>query len=307
MGIRIKTNIESLVAQRRVSESRKALGDSYEKLASGQRINKSADDAAGLAVSERIRAKTRSLDVAKRNANDGISYIQVAEGGLNETTNIVVRMRELAAQSASDTIGNRERGFLNKEFTQLREEVGRIMDSTEFNGAKVLKVDEQKPMRIFVGASNRGNDESGNAPDISLDNDPDVLTIDLKDLATFRDSMARVLDDKLSILPSDSDGGAADLGPDGTNDIFNRLDSALDSVASYRAQLGSVQSRLNSTMTNIDVTNENLQAAQSRIRDVDYASETSKLASNRILTQAGVSVLTQANANSDFALQLLRG
>ena len=307
MGIRIKTNVESLVAQRRVSESRKALGDSYEKLASGQRINKSADDAAGLAVSERIRAKTRSLDVAKRNANDGISYIQVAEGGLNETTNIVVRMRELAAQAASDTIGNRERGFLNKEFTQLREEVGRIMDSTEFNGAKVLKVDEQKPMRIFVGASNRGNDESGNAPDISLDNDPDVLTIDLKDLATFRDSMARVLDDKLSILPSDSDGGAADLGPDGTNDIFNRLDSALDSVASYRAQLGSVQSRLNSTMTNIDVTNENLQAAQSRIRDVDYASETSKLASNRILTQAGVSVLTQANANSDFALQLLRG
>lgn len=307
MGIRIKTNVESLVAQRRVSESRKALGDSYEKLASGQRINKSADDAAGLAVSERIRAKTRSLDVAKRNANDGISYIQVAEGGLNETTNIVVRMRELAAQAASDTIGNRERGFLNKEFTQLREEVGRIMDSTEFNGAKVLKVDDQKPMRIFVGASNRGNDESGNAPDISLDNDPDVLTIDLKDLATFRDSMARVLDDKLSILPSDSDGGAADLGPDGTNDIFNRLDSALDSVASYRAQLGSVQSRLNSTMTNIDVTNENLQAAQSRIRDVDYASETSKLASNRILTQAGVSVLTQANANSDFALQLLRG
>ena len=307
MGIRIKTNVESLVAQRRVSESRKALGDSYEKLASGQRINKSADDAAGLAVSERIRAKTRSLDVAKRNANDGISYIQVAEGGLNETTNIVVRMRELAAQSASDTIGNRERGFLNKEFTQLREEVGRIMDSTEFNGAKVLKVDDQKPMRIFVGASNRGNDESVNAPDVSLDNDPDVLTIDLKDLATFRDSMARVLDDKLSILPSDSDGGAADLGPDGTNDIFNRLDSALDSVASYRAQLGSVQSRLNSTMTNIDVTNENLQAAQSRIRDVDYASETSKLASNRILTQAGVSVLTQANANSDFALQLLRG
>ncbi len=307
MGIRIKTNIESLVAQRRVSESRKALGDSYEKLASGQRVNKSADDAAGLAVSERIRAKTRSLDVAKRNANDGISYIQVAEGGLNETTNIVVRMRELAAQSASDTIGNRERGFLNKEFTQLRQEVGRIMDSTEFNGAKVLKVDDQKPMRIFVGASNRGNDEEGNAPDITPDSDPDILTIDLKDLATFRDSMAMVLDENLSILPSDSDGGAADLGPDGTNDIFNRLDSALDSMASYRAVLGSVQSRLNSSITNIDVTNENLQAAQSRIRDVDYASETSKLATNRILTQAGVSVLTQANANSDFALQLLRG
>ena len=307
MGIRIKTNIESLVAQRRVSESRKSLGDSYEKLASGQRINKSADDAAGLAVSERIRAKTRSLDVAKRNANDGISYIQVAEGGLNETTNIVVRMRELAAQSASDTIGNRERAFLNKEFTQLREEVGRIMDSTEFNGSKVLQVDDQKPMRIFVGASNRGNDENGNAPNISADYDPDVLTIDLKDLNTFRDAMSSVLDKDLSILPSSSDGGAADLGPSGTNDVFNRLDTALDSMASYRSVLGSVQSRLNSSITNIDVTSENLQAAQSRIRDVDYAAETSKLATNRILTQAGVSVLTQANGSSEFALQLLRG
>lgn len=307
MGIRIKTNIESLVSQRRVSDSRKALGESYEKLASGQRVNKSADDAAGLAVSERIRAKTRSLEVAKRNANDGISYLQVAEGGLNETTNIVIRMRELAAQAASDTIGNREREFLNKEFTQLRQEVGRIMEATEFNGTKVLKVDEQKPMRIFVGASNRGNDAEGNAPDISLEDDPDTLTVDLKDLATFKEAMEAVLDEDLTIVPSDSDGGAADLGPAGTNDIFNRLDSALDSMASYRAVLGSVQSRLNSSITNIDVTSENLQAAQSRIRDVDYAAETAKLATNRILTQAGVSVLTQANANGDFALQLLRG
>lgn len=307
MGIRIKTNVESLVAQRRVGESRKALGESFEKLASGQRVNKSADDAAGLAVSERIRSKVRSLDVAKRNANDGVSYIQVAEGGLNETTNIVIRMRELASQSASDTIGNRERDFLNKEFQQLRQEVGRIVASTEFNGAKVLDADEQKPMKIFVGASNRGNDQDGNSPDIDLDNDPDVLTIDLKDLSYFKEALKGVTDESLSIVPSDSDGGAADLGPDGTNDIFNRLDTMLDSMASYRAVLGSVQSRLNSTMTNIDVTSENLSAAQSRIRDVDYASETAKLAQNRILTQAGVSVLSQANQNSELALQLLRG
>jgi flagellin len=307
MGIRIKTNIESLVAQRRVSESRRALGDSYEKLASGQRVNKSADDAAGLAVSERIRAKARSLEVAKRNANDGISYIQVAEGGLNETTNIVVRMRELAAQAASDTIGNREREFLNKEFIQLRTEVGRIMDSTEFNGTKVLQVDDQRPMRIFVGANYRGNDAEGNAPEIDPESDPDILTVDLKDLATFRESMESILDPDLSIVSPDMDGGAADLGPAGTNDIFNRLDTALDSMAAYRAVLGSVQSRLNSSITNIEVTNENLQAAQSRIRDVDYAAETAKLATNRILTQAGVSVLTQANQNSEFALQLLRG
>ncbi len=307
MGLRIKTNVESLVAQRRVNESRKALGESFEKLASGQRVNKSADDAAGLAVSERIRAKVRSLDVAKRNANDGISYIQVAEGGLNETTNIVVRMRELTSQAASDTIGNREREFLNKEFQQLRQEVGRIVDSTEFNGTKVLKLDEQRPMKLFVGASNRGNDQDGNAPDIDPDLDPDVLTVDLKDLSYFRDALKGVVDDDLSIVPSDSDGGASDLGPSGTNDVFNRLDTMLDSMASYRAVLGSVQSRLNSTVTNIDITGENLSAAQSRIRDVDYASETSKLASNRILTQAGVSVLAQANQTSDMALQLLRG
>jgi flagellin len=307
MGLRIKTNVESQIAQRRVGESRKNLGDSFEKLASGQRVNKSADDAAGLAVSERIRAKVRSLDVAKRNANDGISYIQVAEGGLNETTNIVVRMRELTSQAASDTIGNREREFLNKEFQQLRQEVARIVDSTEFNGAKVLKLDDQKPMKIFVGASNRGSDQEGNAPEIDEENDPDVLTIDLKDLAYFREALGSVVDGDLAIVPSDEDGGAADLGPDGTNDVFNKLDTMLDSMASYRAVLGSVQSRLNSTITNVDITSENLNAAQSRIRDVDYAAETAKLATNRILTQAGVSVLSQANQNSEFALQLLRG
>ena len=307
MGIRIKTNVESLVAQRRVGESRKALGESFEKLASGQRVNKSADDAAGLAVSERIRSKVRSLDVAKRNANDGVSYIQVAEGGLNETTNIVIRMRELASQAASDTIGNRERGFLDKEFQQLRQEVGRIVESTEFNGAKVLNADEQKPMKIFVGASNRGSDQDGNAPKIDIDHDPDVLTIDLKDLSYFKDALKGVTEGDLAIIPNSESGGAADLGPDGTNDVFNKLDTMLDSMASYRAVLGSVQSRLNSTMTNIDVTSENLSAAQSRIRDVDYASETAKLAQNRILTQAGVSVLSQANQNSELALQLLRG
>ena len=306
MGLRIKTNIESQVAQRHVGESRRALGESFEKLASGQRVNKSADDAAGLAVSERIRAKVRSLDVAKRNANDGISYIQVAEGGLNETTNIVVRMRELASQAASDTIGNRERGFLDKEFQQLRQEVGRIVDSTEFNGAKVLKLEDQKPMKLFVGASNRGNDADGNSPNIDPDHDPDVLTIDLKDLSYFREALSKVVDEDMSVVPSDASGGANDLGPNGTADIFNRLDTMLDSMASYRAVLGSVQSRLNSTVTNIDISSENMSAAQSRIRDVDYASETAKLATNRILTQAGVSVLSQANQNADFALQLLR-
>lgn len=307
MGLRIKTNLASIVAQRRLGEATKTASESYEKLSSGQRVNKSADDAAGLAVSERIRAKIRALDVAKRNANDGISYIQVAEGGLNETTNVIVRMRELAAQAASDTIGNRERSFLDEEFQQLRAEAQRIVDGTEFNGSKVLQTDAQKPLQIFVGATNRGNDVDGNAPEFDLETDPDLLTINLEKLSSLQEALDRVTKDDLSIIPSSSDGGASELGPDGTLDIFNRLDTALDAMAGYRATLGSVQSRLNSAITNVEISNENLQAAQSRIRDVDFAAETSRLASNRILQQAGVSVLTQANMSSEFALQLLRG
>jgi flagellin len=312
MGLRIKTNVEATIATRRLSESRAMLGESLERMSSGQRINKSADDAAGLAISEGIRAKTRSLGVAKRNANDGISYLQVAEGGLNEVTNIVVRMRELAAQAATDTIGNRERGFIDREFQQLRQEANRIMESTEFNGAKVLRSDAQKPIKIFVGASNRGNDAEGNTPTINPDNDSDVLTIDLSALGRLSESLSEVValnkdDVNMTLLPSDmTSGGAQDLGPNGTADMLNKLDTALNSIADYRGTLGAVQSRLTSTISTIDVSSENLIAAQSRIRDVDYASETSKYTQARILTQAGASVLAQANSTPELALQLLR-
>jgi flagellin len=310
MGLRIKTNVTSLIAQRRLGESTKKLGDSLEKLSSGQRINKSADDAAGLAISERIRARMKGLGQAKRNASDGISYIQVAEGGLNETTNILVRMRELATQAASDTIGNRERDFLNREFTQLRDEVGRIVDSTEFNGSKVLQAgDGDQPIQIFVGASDRGRDLNGDAPDIDGDNDPDILNIELDDLTLLAEQFEEVTDSDMMILPEGADDiTASELGPNGdTNELFTALDSTLNAIASYRATLGSVQSRLNSTITNIEITNENMAAAQSRIRDVDYASETAKFAQARILQSAGVSTLTQANASGDAVLALLRG
>ena len=305
MGLRIKSNVESLIAQRRLTENRRSLGESLEKMSSGQRINRSADDAAGLAVSESIRARTKSLDVAKRNANDGISYLQVAEGGLNETTNIIVRMRELAAQAASDTVGNRERTFLDKEFQQLRQEVARIVDSTEFNGSKLLKSDGSRPIQLFVGASNRASDMDGNPPDIDPATDPDVLTINTDEVAKLNEALSLITQDEIAILP-DGEGGAQDLGPSGTGDLFNRMDSALNSIAEYRATLGSVQSRLNSTITNIEISNENLSAAMSRIRDVDYASETAKFATSKILMQAGVSVLSQANTSSELALQLLR-
>lgn len=308
MGLRIKTNVDSLAVQRRLGESRKALSENLEKLSSGQRINKSADDAAGLAVSERLRAKVAGLGVAKRNASDGISYIQVAEGGLNEVTNIVIRMRELATQAASDTIGNRERGFLDKEFTQLRDEVSRIVDSTEFNGTKLLKTGEgDQPMQIFVGASNRGNDANGNPPEIEGP-DPDVLTIELDELQSLAGAIESVTGEGFQILPDGADTeGATSLGPDGdTTTIFNKLDSALDSIASYRATLGSVQSRLGSTLNNIDISTENLTAAQSRLRDVDFASETAKFTQSRILQSAGISVLAQANSTPEVVLSLLR-
>lgn len=309
MGLRVKTNVDSLIAQRRLGETRKNVSDSLEKLSSGLRVNKSADDAAGLAVSESIRARVASLGVAKRNASDGVSYIQVAEGGLNEVTNIMIRMRELTTQAASDTLGARERGYLDKEFVQLRQEISRIVDSTEFNGTRVLQVgDGDKPIQIFVGASNRGVNSSGELPEIDPNNDPDILPIRLDDLASFREALSAVISDDMSIVPDpNAEASAQELGPEGdTNDLFAKLDTALSSIASYRATLGSVQSRLNSTLTNIDISTENLQAAQSRIRDVDFAAETAKYVQANILSTAGVSVLAQANSTPEIVLQLLR-
>lgn len=308
MGIRVKTNVESLVAQTRLGSTRKEMSSSLEKLSSGQRINKSADDAAGLAVSERLRSKIKSLEVAKRNASDGISYIQVAEGGLNEVTNNLVRMRQLGSQSASDTIGNREREFLNREFQQLKQEIGRIAESTEFNGRKVLNAQEgSDAMRIFVGASDRGNDVNGNSPDVDPENDADVININFEDLEKLNGALSNIVENEgLQVVPDSEDGGAADLGSDGTIDMFNKIDTALNEVASYRATLGSVQSRLNSAIQNIDVSNENLNAANSRIRDVDFAAETAKFTQSKILTSAGAAVLSHANDQSDIVLQLLR-
>lgn len=305
MGVRVKTNVQALIAQRQLLQNRRAQANSLERLASGQRINRSSDDAAGLAVSERIRAKVASLDVAKRNASDGISYVQVAEGALNEVTNIIVRMRELSSQAASDTIGNAERSFLDKEFQQLNTEVKRIQDATEFNGQKLLKMENLRPLKIFVGASNRANID-GEAPEIDPENDPDTITIDLEQVTKLQDSIAEVTDVGLQIVPEDPEAGAQELGIDGTNDIFNRLDNALDSIAEYRATLGSVQARINSTVQTIEISKENLEAARARIRDVDYAAESTRFAQANILSAAGTSVLTQANQRPEAVLQLLR-
>lgn len=313
MGLRIKTNVESVVAQNRLGESGRKMSESLERLSSGMRINKSADDAAGLAISESLRAKVRALEVSKRNASDATSFLQIAEGGLNETSNILIRMRELTSQAATDTIGNRERQYIDKEFQELRQEVYRIIDSTEFNGAKIIDLEnEMKAKTIMVGSSNRGADAMGNVPEIDPDNDTDFLKIDVTDVGRLRDALNAIVsrdkdDRSIAVVPEDlEEGGAQDLGPTGTSEIFERIDTALNAIADYRGTLGSVGSRLQSTITNAEVSSENIMAAQSRIRDVDYASEMSKFTGARILMQAGASVLMQANSQADLALTLLR-
>lgn len=282
MGLRIKTNVESLVSQRQLSNNNADLNQSLERLSSGLRINKSADDAAGLAISENLRAKTRGLNQAKRNANDGVSLIQVAEGGLNEVTNILVRMRELNVQAASDTIGNTEKSYLQKEYGQLVEEIDRIAGTTEFNGRMLFGPQtEDTAVKIQVGYNGTKDDQLS----LQLGDAPEGINTEALGLKeTTIDG-----DDREAITSN-----------------FEVIDNAFKSIANSRATLGAMQSRLNSAISNISISTENMSAANSRIRDVDFAEETAKSTQSRILSQAGLAVLTQANAKPEMALSLLR-
>ena len=282
MGLRIKTNVESQAAQRLLSTNNTEMSNSMEKLSSGNRINKSADDPAGLAISESLRAKTQGLVQAKRNANDGISLLQTAEGALNETSNMLIRMRELTVQSASDTVGVKERGYLNKEYQQLVQEVDRISESTEFNGRRLLgPQDGKNAVALQIGYNGK---------------ESDVLRLQLGD------SPDGINTDTLGIKGSAIDGDDRDQ----IAAQLDVLDNGLTTIANTRASIGATQSRLNTAISNNSTTTENMMAARSRIRDVDYAEETAKLTQSRILTQAGLSVLTQANQKPEMALSLLR-
>jgi flagellin len=250
-----------------------------ERLASGFRINKAGDDAAGLAISERLRAKIRGLQVAQRNANDGISLVQVAEGGLNEIQNILVRMRELGVQSASDTIGPKERVYLDNEYQALKSEVDRIANGTDFNGTNLL-------------------DGTGGSLDIQVNTGGEnILGVDR---ISYDASRADANTDKLGI--SDLTIGHKE----GAQQSLAKIDMALDYVSSLRGDLGAMQNRLISTINNIGISVENLSAANSRIKDVDIADESAELTRNNILMQAGTSVLTQSNQVPKMALELLR-
>lgn len=276
MGLRVNTNTQSLAAQRNLGINGAAQKASLEKLASGTRITHAADDAAGLAIAEKMRASIRSIGQDMRNANDGISMIQTAEGAMAETGNILVRFRELSIQAASDTIGDTERGFIDKEVQQLRGEVDRIAQATEFNGKKVLN-GEGEAIEIQVGQNN----------------DPHL------DRFLYNTSATNITASKLgvdSLTVATKSDAQQNLG---------KVDEAIKMLSENRAELGALQNRLQSSVSNMEVYHENLSGARSRIYDVDMASETAELTKNNILSQASTAVLSQANQNNMLALKLM--
>ena len=276
MGLRINTNISSISAQRSLAVNGRESESNLAKLSSGTRITKAADDAAGLAISEKMKANIRSLKQADRNANDGISMVQTAEGGLNETSSILTRMRELAIQTSSDTVGDVERSMSNMEYQNLKLELERISQVTEFNGKKLLNGEGDK-YDFQIGANN--NDFQ------------DRISFDAKQVNSGLSSL------NISELDVSS--------KEGSQESLASLDSAIEKVSGSRAFLGGIQNRLVSTSNNLQVNVENLSAANSRIRDVDYAEATATKAKNDILGAASTSVLAQANMNGQSALKLI--
>lgn len=261
-------------AARALSSSSNEQAKSYQRLASGNRITSAGDDAAGLSISEKLKSQIRSLGQAERNANDGVSFTQVAEGGLNEIGNMLVRIRELGIQAASDTIGDTERGFVDKEVQQLKGEINRIANVTTFNGTPLLNGEGKKDLSFQVGASKA-------------------------DAIAFNPENYNARTDKLGI------DGIDYTSSSGARDSLDKVDDAISKVSGSRADLGAQQNKLQATISNLAIQKENYSAANSRIRDTDVASESSKLVSGNILQQAGVSVLSQANMAPQAALKLL--
>lgn len=288
MGLRINTNVPSLAAQRSLRNTNESLSDNLSKLSSGKRIVKSADDAAGMAISSRLTAKIRGNYQAERNANDGISLVQTAEGGLNEAQNILSRMRELAIQAASDTIGNEERKLAEMEYQQIKQELDRISKVTEYNGTKLLD-GSGGIFDIQVGVQNNPFNDR-----ISFDSGKVNASIESLGLGETADEDGEV-----------SHAGVSILSKEAARESLDRVDSALGAVAASRASLGAVQNRLQSTINNLQVAGENMSAANSRIVDADYAKEISENARLNILANAGISALAATNQRNSLVLKLL--
>ncbi len=280
MAISILTNVASLSAQRNLNATQTQLTASIGRLSSGMRINTASDDAAGLGISENLKADLRSLAQASRNANDGVSMSQVAEGSMNEMQGIVTRMRELGVQSANQSLGTTERGYIQTEFGQLRNEINRISAVTEYNGQKLVDGSASAGLAFQVGMHNSANDRI-------------AMSITKLTTSTLGSTSLHVASASLSTVT-------------GARNALGAFDAAITQLSTARAKVGAVQNRMQVTISNLAVAHENLSAANSRIRDVDVASETSSLTKSQILSQAGLAVLSQANQLPNSALSLLR-
>jgi len=278
MGLRITTNMASISAQKTMAGNARELQKSFAQLSSGSRITKSADDAAGLSISETLKSTIRGFGQAQRNANDGISMVQVSEGGLGEISNIMTRMRELGVQAASDTVGDTERGFIDKEVQQLKNEMQRIAKTTRWGGTTLL-------------------DGSGQEYSFQVDINND----DFNDRIGFDASQQNATIDNLGVSGFDF------TNKEGVRSALETLETAQRQVNGYRANLGAIQNRLISTSDNLGTAIENFSAANSRIRDTDVAQSSAELARNNILQQASVGVLAQANQQGAMALRLIQG
>jgi flagellin len=272
----INTNMSSLNAQRNLTTSQMSLSTSLQRLSSGLRVNSAKDDAAGLAIAERMNAQIRGLTVAQRNANDGISLAQTAEGATAKIGDALQRMRELAVQSKNDSNNANDRTNLNAEFTQLQSEIDRVVNGTTFNGQALLNV--ATAFQFQVGAGNAGTDE---------------IAVTAVELATMNGTVATGTIDVLTAATAEA--------------AITALDTAIDSVTTARATWGAVQNRFDSVIANLQVTTENVTSARSRIMDADFAVETANLTRSSILQQAGTAMLAQANALPNNVLTLLRG
>ncbi|MDC8447839.1 MAG: flagellin FliC [Nitrospira sp.] len=275
MAIIVNNNAASLAAQLNLSRNTDQLQRSVEHLSSGLRITRAADDAAGLGISSKLNAQIVSINQATRNANDGISLTQIADGVAGTINNLLTRMRELASQSASGVLGNTERSFVDQEFTALRSEIDRIASVTQFNGQALLS-GSSLTFSVQIGYQSSSND---------------TLSLSLASLTTSSLGIA-------SVNVSSSANAQSAL---------SNLDSAISSVASARATYGATQNRFNATIDSLQVTSQNFTAAVSRIQDADIAYETSQFTKNQVLVQSGIAVLAQANALPQQALALLRG
>lgn len=276
MGLRVNTNISSMTAQRNLGSVTNRLQGNYTRLASGLRIASAADDAAGLGISERMRSQIRSYGAAQRNAQDGISLVQTAEGALTEVNNIITRMRELAIQASNGTLSTADRSVIDVEVQELISEIDRISGTTVFNGVNLL--DGSTPSLDIQAGIQAGETISIQLPDTSSGASPG-LNMSSLDMTTATSAIA----------------------------ALSTIDAATDTVVAARGSLGAAQNRMTSAVSSIANARENLAAAESRIRDVDIAAETADLTRNTIMQQAATSILSQANAQPQLALSLLQG